>query len=267
MIFLEPQRTPYDLNWRMLGVNIRVHPMFWLVSAIMGFSFLQRGFDWFLVWVACLFVSILIHELGHVFMFRVFGIQADAILYAFGGLAVPHHHLHGRWRRIAVSFAGPLAGFLLLGSVVLGLIARDTDNIGRLTDYALSLVGVEPAAPLFFPMPELMALALRLLIWINLFWGLLNLLPIWPLDGGRISYDLLDELIRGGKGRQIAMTISLALAAILTLHCILSVNGTTLIPFLPRFGSMFTVIMFGMMAIQSFDQLQRERNRPWREEW
>ena len=38
MLLLEPGRTPYDLNWRMFGTSVRIHPMFWLVGAMMGFG-------------------------------------------------------------------------------------------------------------------------------------------------------------------------------------------------------------------------------------
>src|SRR5436305_15155392 len=113
MFLLEPGHTPYDLKFRIAGVPVRVHPMFWLVTAIMGFSALHEptyGFALFGIWVGCVFFSILIHELGHVFMFQLCGTTAHAVLYAFGGLAVPHRPLYNRWQRIAVAFAGPLAG-------------------------------------------------------------------------------------------------------------------------------------------------------------
>ena len=38
MILLEPGHTPYDLHFRVFGIPVRVHPMFWLVAAIMGLS-------------------------------------------------------------------------------------------------------------------------------------------------------------------------------------------------------------------------------------
>ena len=45
MLFMEPNETPYDLRWRMLGTDVRVHPMFWLVSVIMGANTLRRAFS------------------------------------------------------------------------------------------------------------------------------------------------------------------------------------------------------------------------------
>ena len=65
------------------------------------------------LWIICVFVSILIHEMGHVLMGRLFGAEGHIVLYSFGGLAIGSKRLADRWQRIAVSFAGPLAQFIL----------------------------------------------------------------------------------------------------------------------------------------------------------
>ena len=141
MFLLEPGHTPYDLQWRMFGISVRVHPAFWLVSAIMGFSLLAHDFKPFLIWMACIFFSILVHELGHVFMFRACGTDANVVLYAFGGLAIPQYGLHNRWQRIAVSLAGPLAGFLVIVLLVVILAGTDVQRLQILLDSVLGLFG------------------------------------------------------------------------------------------------------------------------------
>ena len=73
---MEPTPTPLDLRWHLFGILVRVHPMFWLVSVIMGWNSLIIGFEYLFIWIACMFVSILIHELGHVWMGQVFGARA-----------------------------------------------------------------------------------------------------------------------------------------------------------------------------------------------
>ena len=88
MLFMEPSQTPYDLRWRMFGVPVRVHPRFWLVSVIMGWNTVHEGFQYLLIWVACSFASILIHEFGHVAMGQIFGSRGHIVLYGFGGLAI-----------------------------------------------------------------------------------------------------------------------------------------------------------------------------------
>src|SRR5262245_37099251 len=60
-----PEPLPYDLRWRMFGIPVRVHWTFWLFTAILGFNIVEFGFVYLLVWMACAFVSILVHELGH----------------------------------------------------------------------------------------------------------------------------------------------------------------------------------------------------------
>ena len=113
----EPERTPYDLRFRFLGFPVRIHPFFWLGSALLGANSLDLGIGYLAIWIVVVLVSILVHELGHAFAFRRYGAGADVILYAFGGLAVPTHAISGRGRRILISLAGPVAGFILAGLV------------------------------------------------------------------------------------------------------------------------------------------------------
>ena len=55
--------TPYDLRFRLLGIPVRVHPLFWVVMAVLGWQ--DHNLPMVAVWVACVFVSILVHEYGH----------------------------------------------------------------------------------------------------------------------------------------------------------------------------------------------------------
>ena len=82
--------TAYDLRFRLLGVPVRIHPLFWLVACLLGGPWLEGrwGAGYLLLWVACVFVSILVHELGHVLAGRAFGARGHILLYSFGGLAI-----------------------------------------------------------------------------------------------------------------------------------------------------------------------------------
>jgi Zn-dependent protease len=233
VFLLEPAPTPFDLRWRMFGIDVRVHPFFWLVAALLGWPFLRAGFGLVLVWIGCVFVSVLIHELGHVFAGRVFGADGHIVLYSFGGLAIGSSDLRRRWQRVLVYFAGPLAGFLLFGVVVAALFL---------------LRAVE--------LPPLVRAAISFLIWINLGWGILNLLPIWPLDGGRISRDLL-EWLTPERGAAVALGISGTLAGLLAVNALMATYGRPLIPWIP-FDGLYVAIMFGLLAISSFQMMQME---------
>jgi stage IV sporulation protein FB len=244
-VFFEPTQTPYDLRWRMLGTQVRVSPWFWLMSVFLGWSAMNvGGFPFLLAWVGCVFVSILVHEFGHVLMGRLFGSEGHIVLYSFGGLAVGSNALANRWQRIAVCFAGPGAGFVLLAGVL--LVARNG-------------IDFRPW-PVFEGLPNVPPLAgeaIGDLIWINLGWGLLNLLPIWPLDGGQISRDLL-SWVSPGNGIRAAYGLSILVAGSLAIHALLP---KPLVPFLPA-RDQFVAILFGLLALNNFVALQAERSRP-----
>src|SRR5262245_939187 len=162
----EPGQTRYDLHFDLFGTPIRVHPLFWLVTVILGWSALDspNPFLSMFVWVVVVFLSILLHEFGHVWMGKAFGSDGYIVLYSFGGLAVRSNDLRNRWQRILVSLAGP-AIQLLLWAVIEGALYLAGPGW---------LVGQSEAVQDF--------------IWqlrvINKYWPLLNLLPVFPLDGG-----------------------------------------------------------------------------------
>jgi Zn-dependent protease len=259
VFLMEPNETSWDLKWRMFGVHIRVHPMFWLFSAVLGSGLEQLGVEYLLLWVACVFVSVLVHEFGHVMAGRLFGTHGHIILYSFGGLAVGSSQLSSRWRRIAVYAAGPGAGFLLLGLVWVTFLLAPLPSLGRLT-----------------------VVALLFLFEINLFWGLLNLLPVWPLDGGQITRDFLIG-VSPRNGLRLSLGISLVVAGLLAFSALAPMLlREPLIPvptgagFLLRQvigflngGGWWRAILFGMLAVQSFLELQsldRHERRPWDDE-
>ncbi len=277
MLLLEPNETAWDLRWRMFGIPVRVHPMFWLVSLLMSGDRLGIGFQYVLVWVGCVFVSILIHELGHVLMGMAFGSRGHIILYGFGGLAVGSNRLETRWQRIAVCFAGPLAGFLLLGAVFAFLLIRDPEVFPAYVEFAKADLGLstidEEMAPLMVQVLRRGYLEFVLisdLVFINLLWGLVNLLPIWPLDGGQISRDVCEGLSPEG-GLKLSLGISLLTAGLLAVNCVMAMNGRAFLPM--QVGSWYPALLFGLLAFQSFQLLQhvhaqeRQRQRWTDDHW
>src|SRR6476646_9092926 len=127
-MFGMPAATPYDLRFQLLGVPVRVHPMFWLVSALLGFN-ARAGFPELIIWVACVFVSILVHEFGHALMARAFRYPATVILYGMGGLCYSESERQTAGQRLLVLAAGPGAGFLLAGLVIGGYFAAGVPTL------------------------------------------------------------------------------------------------------------------------------------------
>ena len=64
------------------------------------------------IWIGCVFVSILVHEYGHGLMSRLFRCSPSIVLYGMGGLCSSESERQTPWQRLAVLFAGPGAGLL-----------------------------------------------------------------------------------------------------------------------------------------------------------
>src|SRR5688572_7044142 len=96
-------------------IPVRVEPAFLLISGLFGLRYLRIGLDVVLVWVACSFVSILVHELGHGFALKVFGQPSVIVLHGFGGVTISQRRsaLEGA-RSIIVSLAGSVTALIVL---------------------------------------------------------------------------------------------------------------------------------------------------------
>src|SRR5512141_1534400 len=130
LLFQVPPPTRYDLNFRIAGIPVRVHPLFWVISFLFGFS--ANNILYSFIWVAAIFLSILVHELGHAFAFRRYGLRSSIVLHFAGGLTVPESVSWGSsWANIAlgpreeifISLAGPFSGFLFAALVIGGVLA------------------------------------------------------------------------------------------------------------------------------------------------
>jgi Zn-dependent protease len=267
-VFIEPTETPWDLRFRLFGIPVRVHPFFWLVMAIFGWPG-QAG-KWTVAllasWIGAAFVSILIHELGHVVMGRVFGSNGYIVLYGFGGLAVGSNALSRRYQRIFVSFAGPLAQLLLLAVVLLllwfvvfpsyvrQLFSFDRDPFMQFRLFLL-MTNLHPVMQEIF----------WYLILINLFWPLLNLLPVWPLDGGQMTRDFLTGLMPE-RGLRLSLGVSMLVAGLCAANAIAAAYyDRPLIPFVGQYlAGVWLAFLFAMLAIGSWQLLQAvEAERRW----
>jgi Zn-dependent protease len=168
------------------GVPIHIRPAFWLVAAIIfpfRLTILGRSESWpFLIaWLLVVAVSVIAHELGHALTARRFGARVDMTLYALGGFtrwatAQPI----SPWRRVLVAAAGSTVGFVLGGLVFLALRKDFVPTDDRVVEFALES------------------------FWqVNILWGVLNWLPVRPLDGGHIFLGTMQALF-GRSGERVA---------------------------------------------------------------
>lgn len=241
MFLLEPAPTQYDLRFSLAGVPVRVHPLFWLVTFLLGAGHDARPVD-VLLWVLAVFVSIVIHEFGHAVMIRYYGWRPRIILYSLGGLAAYEPTWHRTWPQVVISFAGPAAGFVFAALIALAIRLAGHDVW---FDYRRLL-----PMPIRFELFRQMNLNLFLfdLFFVNIYWGCINLLPIYPLDGGRISQETLNHYNPSNGIRQ-----SLQLS-------IFTAVGMAIVMF-TRLQDWWMTLFFAMFAVMNYQALQQYDGR------
>jgi Zn-dependent protease len=260
MFLGEPPPTQADLHFRLFGFPVRVHPFFWLVTLFLGLGGDEADPIKTVIWVAVVFVSVLVHELGHTFLQRYYGGEPRITLYSFGGLASCDDCDRSPRAQILISLAGPVAGFLLAAAVVL-LLKLTGHAIGfalsrsRIDVNALGVesVWVQHLGPIVVYYESLASAPVTNivgdLVQVNILWGLLNLLPIYPLDGGRIARELF-TLNNARSGIIHSLQLSIGTAILLAIYALMNSN-------------LYTCILFGMLAYGNYQALQDYRGS-WR---
>jgi len=242
VILAEPPLSQGDLHFTLLGYPVRIHPFFWLVALMMGMN-LQ---DPILIgiWVLAMVVCILLHEMGHAVVMQAYGFTPSIVLYSFGGLAIPHASRYGvrrvgPWGQMLISFAGPASGFILAAVLVL--------TLHYLAGYPLEFYfRVVPAV--FVPNHHFLSSFLNSVLQITVLWGLLNLLPIYPLDGGQIA-----QQVFALNNPQDAIRPSLILSVI--------VGGLMAAIALMQWQSLYTALLFIWMTYSNYMTLQSYQSR------
>ena len=202
--------------------------MFWLTAVLLQ---LGAGVAETIIWVAVVFVSVLIHELGHAAVALGLGGQPEIRLRAFGGVTYPMlRKKTSTGQEILLSVAGPLAGVVLGGLVWL-------------------------AAPfLHLSGRSLGALAVEYLLYTSFAWALLNLLPILPLDGGHVLEAVISGVRKKPSQRQ---------AAIVSIAVGLGVAGWAFLVRHDRYLALF-VCFFVLQNFGLLQQAPRAREAPER---
>ena len=177
-----PTQVP-ALRFRLFGIPVEVQAAFFLIIGLLGFT---GDFTDLLMWVGIAFVSILLHELGHAIAAKAFGSPTSIVLYGFGGLT--SHRPTSAGRDLVVTLAGPFAGLAVGGLIYLGANAAE-------------------------PLHGDVETAVFYALWINIGWGLINLLPVLPLDGGNALRSTI-KLFTGVDREMLVRKISIACAVL-----------------------------------------------------
>lgn len=196
-------KPDYDrpAGWQILnffGIPIYVEPSFFM---FVGLIFLLQATGGPInvpevgLFIFVIFFSILIHELGHALTAKMFGCDSIRIaMVMFGGYATHSHTTRGK--SVVISLAGPSFGLALGGAAtVLYLVGGER------------LLAIGPQGAMGF--------VLSVVIFINFFWSLFNLLPIYPLDGGQaLMYGLSGVLHSEARAMLFVARLSMALCVL-----------------------------------------------------
>ena len=251
LLFQVPPPTRYDLHFSVAGIPVRVHPLFWVIAFLFGFS--SANLLYTFIWVLAIFLSVLVHELGHAFAFRRFGLRSSIVLHFAGGLTVPESVSWGStWANVAlspreeivISLAGPFSGFLLATLLVGGVVVSGGSVA---VDWLLGFIPLPAVTSLPFG-GAFVTLLFAILVSVNVFWGLINLVPVYPLDGGNVArYALLQHDPYDGVRKSLWLSVV--------------AGGVMAFVGLVFLRSMYMALLFGFLAFQSYQSLQSRFGR------
>lgn len=187
----------------------------------------KLGIEYALLWVPVLFISVLVHELAHAAMIATFGYGAsEIVLGGIGGVTMNQRKARP-WQDMLISLAGPFSSFAL------------AYLFGRL-EY-VEFVRNDRMFVHLVPMLQRM----------NVWWGIFNLLPVSPLDGGHAVRNFLRMFLSERTSFVIAVWIGIIVG---TLVAILGV----------RAGLFFLAVLIGWYVYTNYQQWQyfREHGYP-----
>lgn len=189
---------------RVAGIALYVHATFLLLLAWVTLQQYQRGLTAVLgalLYIVSLFAIVVLHELGHALTARRYGIETrDIILLPIGGVARLERMPRIPRQELLVALAGPAVNFALAGVLYV----------------ALRLTGGLPSDALYVMTAEFSLRAFAtLLIGVNIVLGVFNLLPAFPMDGGRVLRAVLAMRMRSyARATEIAARIGRVLAVV-----------------------------------------------------
>ncbi|HJL15119.1 MAG TPA: hypothetical protein RMH99_05655 [Sandaracinaceae bacterium LLY-WYZ-13_1] len=220
-------------HFSVLGFPVRITPFFFLVvlflGAPMGQQWTAEVLGKLAIWLVVVPVAILWHELGHALVMRRYGYTPSIVLHGLGGFTTwgkgPAQPRPAQ--RVWVSLAGPLAG-IAVGVVPFVLWLREVD-------------------PGHWALRELIEVG-----WFTTFgWGVLNLVPMLPWDGGHVVESTVDCFAEG-RGRKVAGVVTFVVAGLVALLAVAVYGGVNT-------GTVWIWMLCGLSASNAYRALKPHR--------
>jgi Zn-dependent protease len=219
------------------GTAIRIHVTFLLFLAwIFGVSYVSGGPQaaWNgLLFMVLLFLCVLLHEFGHIFTARAFGVATpDVILLPIGGVARLERIPERPSEEFHIAIAGPAVNVAIAAVlVVIGGASLDPSHLGSIESNKIGLV--------------------ERLAAVNVFLALFNLIPAFPMDGGRVLRALLATRFGYVRATEIAASVGQAVAFVLGF---IGLFGDPLLIFIAVFVYLAAAAEAHLVAIRAISQ-------------
>ncbi len=195
------------MNWswrlaRISGIDLRMHWTFLLILAWVGFSHLASGAGvlgalYGIAFILALFLCVVLHEFGHAMAARMYGIPTrDITLLPIGGVARLERMPKDPKQELVVAIAGPLVN-VAIAAALLAVLAL-MEGFGR-----MSAAPVAATTGMGF---------LANLLWINIALVVFNMLPAFPMDGGRVLRAVLAMQMNHVRATEIAARVGQVMA-------------------------------------------------------
>lgn len=182
---------------RVAGIDVYIHATFLLILSWVALGHWSQGLVGMIsgvLFILMLFVCVVLHEFGHALAARRYGIKTrDITLYPIGGVARLERMPDQPWQELWVALAGPAVNFVIAAALFAWLMLT----------------------AVFVPLEQLTVTTgpfLERLLVTNLFLAGFNLLPAFPMDGGRALRALLALRMEYTRATQIAATIGQGMA-------------------------------------------------------
>jgi len=172
-----------------MKIPIKIHPAYWIFTGILSFLLADLNPLQALLWMGIIFISVLFHELGHALTAKWFGRAPRIELVAMGGVTYHDGDRLPFWKQFLITLDGPIFG------LILGLAAAFFHS--------------------FATLPAIKTILLQISV-VNIFWTLVNLVPVLPLDGGQLLRIGLEKWF-GFKGLRYTFLVSSLLALLASL--------------------------------------------------
>jgi membrane-associated protease RseP (regulator of RpoE activity) len=185
------------IRFTFFGIPVEIQPWFWVIMALLGSGFGKVGSTAnealnIALFVIAGFISIFIHELGHALTGKFYKARPFIVLHSFGGIAAFPGSQFTRVQSFLVTFAGPLVQ-IILGIATFVVIYFSQGLSDSFQGFLWDLASI------------------------SIFWALLNLIPVFPLDGGQMLFAAM-----GPKRRRLALQVSIGVAVLASIAMMVS---------------------------------------------